>query len=204
MESPKKPRVATFLVAASALFLLSSTAAFAATVYSCVNKTTGALRVVTATTVCDSRKETPLSWSTTGPLQVVDANGQVVGFLGGVNQVNRLLGSEWFSITGVTSTGFYDGGGFELFYASTDCSGPAFHSSNASLPLAVRYAGSLTSITLYYKVGPVLPSFTTFSYDPLRSDGVSGGCVAQEVVLSDARQLSSESLTVVLPLRVTQ
>jgi hypothetical protein len=35
-------------------------------IYACVNKTTGALRIVSSTTVCDTRKETSLPLERTG------------------------------------------------------------------------------------------------------------------------------------------
>src|SRR6266487_5379116 len=66
MKFQKAFRLGLALVAGIAASLLSAPRAQADTIYACVNKMSGAVRIVTATTVCDSKKETSLNWSTTG------------------------------------------------------------------------------------------------------------------------------------------
>lgn len=202
-------RVGTLLLLGSAMFLLSGQNAQADTIYACVAKSNGAVRIVTATTVCDPKKETPLSWSSTGTagppgpgqLKVVDANGQFVGFVNGLDAVARVFGTEWNTFS-VNALGLSNSGA-GLYYASTDCTGPAYFPYDANLPSQAESTGTTSNGTFYYSFGSVVPSVTFASILVLNPDGTSGGCSSSGGT-NDVRQVSTTSLSVVPPLRITQ
>ena len=225
MKFQKAFRLGLALVAGIAASLLSAPRAQADTIYACVNKMSGAVRIVTATTVCDSKKETPLSWSTTGPqgppgptgpagpgtLRVLDSNNQALGILYDQNTMILLLGTQWFKLNGVRESGFSpQPTGPQLFYASTDCTGQAYFFSDSSgitdgnLPNNVNAtSASQSSTTLYYPSGPVVPDFISYSFLILHADGSSDPCHPGGTV-GYARTVSTQTLSVSPPLKVVQ
>jgi hypothetical protein len=175
-------RSALVSVAGTAAFLLSPSSAPADPVYACVLKSNGSVRIVSATTVCDSRKETPLTWNTAGPqgppgpgaLRYVDANNQLVGFHYAQGLTVRFVGvandpvSFSVNIGGVFANGLY------YFYESTDCSGPGYALADPNN--VVRAGFALTnSTTLRYapRTGIVRDLRSQLSLNP---DGLPQFC----------------------------
>jgi len=204
------------LVLGSAALLIAPADARGDTIYACVAKSTGTARIVSATTICDSRKETSLNWNATGPqgpqgppgsgpLRYADANSQLVGYHYAQGLTVRFIGGATgdpvsfpVNVGGVFANGLY------YFYESTDCSGTGYALADPSN--VVRTGFVLTSsATLRYapRTGTVRDLRSQVALTP---EGVSTGCFAFDGALTRAAGPFVEVVlpTFVPPVRLTQ
>ncbi len=97
MSARSTRRAVTLLAAAGALLTVAFAAvpqADAATLYACVKKEGGAMRLVGEKTRCHRRSERKVSWSTTGPAGRNGANGK-----NGTNGTNGANGTNGSNLT---------------------------------------------------------------------------------------------------------
>lgn len=147
-------------------------------VHACVSRKTGAVRIVGQPSACDLRKENPVRWNVVGPegpmgppgprglagpagpaglarsqgfsgLQVVDADGELVGQLVTDMIVARRLGEDWILLGATKQHVFGTNPLAVLYYVTADCSGDIYLAENPFL-LA---RGVLLGSTLYYASG---------------------------------------------------
>ena len=104
-------------------------------------------------------------------LKVMDANNQEVGVFIGFGFLARLVNNEWTQLT-FDSNGF-NGGGFAVYYESSDCTGPAYipDFSGSSIPKTVGYTVNGTSVTIYSPVPGSFADRTVQSFQNLTSAG---------------------------------
>ena len=148
-----------------AIFVLMSSQSMAAenVINGCLNKKTGALRVVSDPSKC-RKYETPISWNQTGPqgipgpqgkqgpqglqglqgppgvtVQVYDANGQYLGILmhqdGQSAQIYIPSIGKFINSRGYMCDYYNSNGRIELYYEGSDCSGQAYSGSTFNMRL---------------------------------------------------------------------
>jgi hypothetical protein len=136
--------------------MLASGAANAEELVACVHASKGTLRIVASASACSPRKETAVTWNVAGPegpsgpagppgpsnaLSVVDANGQSLGLLVGIQrgfsftvflpalessvEIHRSgnvapSGSSWFAEPGCTGQAFVDSDDAHLIWVSPE------------------------------------------------------------------------------------
>jgi hypothetical protein len=107
------------------------------------------------------------------PLRVIDSTGKLVGNVAGVDLGIPILSFEFDSIhftLAVTRSQFVQLSVPALFYASTNCTGPAFVLDTGSLFAPVHLEG-----TTLYLGDTRIPSHT----ENLSSNGIPGQCSTQ-------------------------
>jgi len=170
------------LIAIAAVFGLASTLlAGDGEIHACVHKNTGAVRIVSATAVCNANNETTLTWNTAGPpgpaagFRVLDSKDDLVGPLLDFDHVVRLIDGHWFAPS-VNKSGFVDSGLFYL-YESTDCTGQGYVEYNDRIP---EWGGSSlgggSALTIYYAAPPITVR-TIQSSRAVFSSGVPQPCL---------------------------
>ena len=107
------------------------------------------------------------------PLRIIDSAGRVVGNVAGIDLYHPFVSFKFDSIhfaLAVTRQEFKQLSTPALFYASTDCSGPAFLLDSSSLFAPARLEGT----TLF-----VADTRLASHSEVLNSSGVPGSCSAQ-------------------------
>lgn len=196
-------------------------------VHACVSPKTGDIRIVGQLSACDLRKENPIRWNVVGRqdslgspvprgpvvpagpvsltrspgsngLQVVDANGELVGQLVTDMVVARRLGEDWILLGASKQYVFGMNPMAVLYYVTADCSGDIYLAEDPSLLARSVLVGS----TLYYASG-VASEFGIRSGRILEY-GSTGPCISgdYEVRASPTGKLDLSTLTP--PFRVTE
>jgi hypothetical protein len=138
---------AVALIAAAAVSLIAAFAmasqADAATLYACVQKEGGSMRLVSQRTKCNSKSERKVSWSTTGPAGKNGANGAAgkngTNGANGANGANGTNGTNGTNLTtqtplasGQSETGWFGVG------AGSSTSGYAVEGISFAQPLSAK------------------------------------------------------------------
>jgi hypothetical protein len=177
----------------------SSLAATSSVLYACVNKSTGAVRIVSQSTKC-AATEYATHWNVTGATGpagpqgppgagarlVTDSNSKIVGtFLPDVSgsagtnsDVVLQINSIWFQLP-VSTTGFASNG-TGLYYSRSGCSGTAYIASRAGpgQPMTgLVTQADIVNETLYYATSWQSCSQLAFaSWQQIFADGTFGTC----------------------------
>ncbi|MBC8030274.1 MAG: hypothetical protein H7Z16_09200 [Pyrinomonadaceae bacterium] len=191
IKTPTTTRIFLMVGLAMATFVVLATvyAQSGNTVQGCFDNKTGALRKVNAASDCGV-KETPISWSITGPQGLQGIQGvpgpqgpSGPGALRVVDSLNKEVGryenraailyvasiNRWLSLV-VSQNGFSQSG-LSFYYQSTDCSGPAQpavdHGNDVSNLVSFAF---LDNDLVYYSTG----SAQLFSWNSQKSP--EGAC----------------------------
>jgi hypothetical protein len=155
-------------------------------------KTSGQVRIVAATEVCNAGEQR-LTWPATAPslgaLRVVDANGALIGRYGDLGNTVIPVGTDWISVLlSVDGPRTFSSG--PTFYFSTPCPNPddrtVVHGTPGHLGFAarelVKFAMPMPAApSVVYYAGAEDPAFVplSFEYDESTVNGSQRVCIAQ-------------------------
>ena len=142
-------------------------------------------------------------------LHMVDADGQLVGMFSDANVLVRRFSHEWFRFP-VLASGFNPNSSVTLFYASDNCTGPAFvllgTAPGQVFAHFVPYVGEGASATFYVPQPGTDTATTTLSSRrvlTLADPSGLGTCSAVAPFQSAARIATPVYVTTTLPWRLT-
>jgi len=196
-------------------------------VHACVLRKTGGVRIVGQPSACDLRKEDPVRWSVVGPesptgspgprgpvvpagppglarshgssgLQVVDADGELVGQLVTDMVVARRLGEDWILLGATKQQVFGTNPLAVLYYVTPDCSGDIYLAENPFLLARSVLLGS----TLYYASGAA--SESAIRSGRILDYGSASPCITGDFEVRASPTGKHDLSTLTPPFRVTE